>query len=76
VQDVDISIGKLLNVDTALEVATTSILLMGGDGIMADFGVMRHMRNMIVVSIYEGTNRHIHPLIIARAITGSEQAFK
>ncbi len=68
----DIAMGKLVNVNMARQVANTAIDLMGGDGIMADFGVMRHMRNLVAVSIYEGTNRHIQPLIIGSTITGKK----
>ena len=70
VSNADISTGKLLNVDLACDVARLARRLMGGDGIMAEFGVMRHMRNLEAVYTYEGTTGHIHPLLIGRAITG------
>ncbi|HVL59687.1 MAG TPA: acyl-CoA dehydrogenase [Burkholderiaceae bacterium] len=57
----------------ALEVARMARDMLGGNGISDEFGVIRHMLNLEVVSTYEGTN-DIHALILGRAQTGI-QAF-
>jgi len=59
---------------TALEIARESRDMHGGNGIMEDFHVMRHMVNLETVKTYEGT-ADIHALILGRAQTGL-QAFK
>jgi glutaryl-CoA dehydrogenase len=41
----------------------------GGNGISAEFHVMRHAANLETVNTYEGTH-DVHALIIGRAITG------
>jgi glutaryl-CoA dehydrogenase len=41
----------------------------GGNGISAEFQVMRHAMNLETVNTYEGTH-DVHALIIGRAITG------
>ena len=42
---------------------------MGGNGIVDEFGVIRHLVNLEVVNTYEGTH-DIHALILGRAQTG------
>lgn len=59
---------------TALDVARESRDIHGGNGIMEEFHVMRHMVNLETVKTYEGT-ADIHALILGRAQTGI-QAFK
>jgi glutaryl-CoA dehydrogenase len=59
---------------TALEVARESRDIHGGNGIMEEFQVIRHMLNLETVKTYEGT-ADIHALILGRAQTGI-QAFK
>jgi glutaryl-CoA dehydrogenase len=41
----------------------------GGNGISAEFHVMRHSSNLETVNTYEGT-LDVHALIMGRAITG------
>ena len=41
----------------------------GGNGISAEFQVMRHAANLETVNTYEGTH-DVHALIMGRAITG------
>jgi glutaryl-CoA dehydrogenase len=41
----------------------------GGNGISAEFQVMRHGANLETVNTYEGTH-DVHGLILGRAITG------
>ena len=43
--------------------------MFGGNGIMGEFHVMRHLCNLETVYTYEGTHE-IHTLAIGRAITG------
>jgi glutaryl-CoA dehydrogenase len=40
----------------------------GGNGISAEYQVMRHMCNLETVNTYEGT-ADVHALILGRAIT-------
>ncbi len=58
----------------ALDVAREARDMHGGNGIMEDFHVMRHMVNLETVKTYEGT-ADIHALILGHAQTGI-QAFK
>src|SRR3954471_3960966 len=57
----------------ALDIARMARDMMGGNGIVDEFGVIRHMLNLEVVNTYEGTH-DIHALILGRAQTGI-QAF-
>ena len=53
----------------SLEITRNCRELLGGNGIVDEFHVMRHMVNLETVNTYEGTN-DIHALILGRAITG------
>ena len=64
-----ISIVKRNNCGKALEIARTARDMHGGNGISAEFHVMRHAANLESVNTYEGTH-DIHALILGRAITG------
>jgi glutaryl-CoA dehydrogenase len=57
----------------ALDIARMSRDMLGGNGIIDEFGVIRHMVNLEVVNTYEGTH-DVHALILGRAQTGI-QAF-
>lgn len=57
------------NVRMALEAARTARSMLGGNGIMGEFHVMRHLCNLETVYTYEGTHE-IHTLAIGRALTG------
>ncbi len=57
----------------ALDVAREARDMHGGNGIMEEYHVMRHMLNLETVKTYEGT-ADIHALILGRAQTGL-QAF-
>lgn len=57
----------------ALQIARTSRDMLGANGIMEDYPIMRHMINLETVNTYEGTH-DIHGLILGRAQTGI-QAF-
>ncbi len=64
-----ISLIKRNNCGKALEIARTSRDMHGGNGISAEFQVMRHSANLETVNTYEGTH-DVHALIMGRAITG------
>ena len=68
-----ISIIKRNNCGKALDIARVARDMHGGNGISADFHVMRHAINLETVNTYEGTH-DVHALILGRAITGI-QAF-
>jgi len=65
----EISRAKKANVHMACEVARMARRMLGANGIMAEYGVMRHMCNLESVYTYEGTD-DVHMLAIGRAITG------
>jgi len=64
-----ISMLKGSNVAMALDVARTARDLLGGNGIIDDYPMMRHMCNLESVKTYEGTD-HIHTLVIGERVTG------
>ena len=53
----------------ALDIARMARDMMGGNGVVDEFGVIRHLVNLEVVNTYEGTH-DIHALILGRAQTG------
>jgi len=69
-----VSMGKLGNVNAALEVARAARQVLGANGITLDYPVIRHMNNLESVVTYEGT-ADIHALAIGGALTGI-QAFR
>jgi glutaryl-CoA dehydrogenase len=64
-----ISLIKRNNVGKALDIARVARDMHGGNGISAEFHVMRHAANLETVNTYEGTH-DVHALIMGRAITG------
>ncbi|HET7710027.1 MAG TPA: acyl-CoA dehydrogenase [Sphingomicrobium sp.] len=64
-----ISLIKRNNCGKALEIARIARDMHGGNGISAEFQVMRHAANLETVNTYEGTH-DVHALILGRAITG------
>jgi glutaryl-CoA dehydrogenase len=66
-----VSVGKLDNVRTALELARTARGILGANGITLEYPVLRHANNLESVVTYEGTEE-IHTLTLGRAITGHE----
>lgn len=64
-----VSIAKRNNVNIATDIAREARRLLGANGILAEYGAMRHMANLESVYTYEGTH-DIHTLIIGQAITG------
>jgi glutaryl-CoA dehydrogenase len=69
-----VSMGKLANVNAALEVARNARQVLGANGITLEYPVIRHMNNLESVVTYEGT-ADVHALVIGGAITGI-QAFR
>ena len=69
-----ISIVKRNNCGKALEISRQARDLHGGNGIMEDYHVMRHMCNLETVNTYEGTH-DVHALILGRAQTGLQAFF-
>jgi glutaryl-CoA dehydrogenase len=64
-----ISLIKRNNCGKALDIARIARDMHGGNGISAEFHVMRHAANLETVNTYEGTH-DVHGLILGRAITG------
>ena len=63
-----ISLGKKNNVAIARKCAQLGREILGGNGIMDDYPMMRHMMNLETVYTYEGTHE-IHTLILGQKIT-------
>jgi glutaryl-CoA dehydrogenase len=63
------SLLKRNNCGKALDIARAARDMLGGNGIVDELGVARHLVNLEVVNTYEGTH-DIHALILGRAITG------
>ncbi|QBX99348.1 acyl-CoA dehydrogenase [Rhodophyticola sp. CCM32] len=69
-----ISLIKRNNCGKALEIARAARDMHGGNGIMAEYHVMRHAQNLETVNTYEGTH-DVHALILGRAQTGLQAFF-
>lgn len=69
-----ISLIKRNSTIKALDIARAARDMLGGNGIVGDYHIMRHLMNLETVVTYEGT-KNIHALIMGRAITG-HQAFE
>jgi glutaryl-CoA dehydrogenase len=63
------SLGKLNNTTKAREVIAEARNLLGGNGILLDYHVMRHMADMEAIYTFEGTET-IQTLLVGRDITG------
>jgi glutaryl-CoA dehydrogenase len=64
-----VSMAKMNNVSMALECARTARGVLGANGIVGEYPIMRHMCNLESVYTYEGTNE-IHLLVLGQHITG------
>jgi glutaryl-CoA dehydrogenase len=64
-----ISLAKMNNVRMALDVARDARDMLGANGIIGEYPVIRHMLNLETVNTYEGTE-DVHRLIIGREVTG------
>src|SRR6478609_2846105 len=69
-----VSLAKRNNCDIATNIAREARRLLGANGILAEYGAMRHMANLESVYTYEGTH-DVHSLILGQAVTGLN-AFK
>jgi glutaryl-CoA dehydrogenase len=69
-----VSMAKMSNVAAAREIASMARTVLGANGILGEYPVMRHMANLESVYTYEGTH-DMHLLVIGQAVTGI-QAFK
>jgi glutaryl-CoA dehydrogenase len=68
-----VSFAKRNNVNEALKIARDARDMLGANGIVNEYPVIRHMMNLETVNTYEGTF-DVHTLILGRDITG-ESAF-
>jgi glutaryl-CoA dehydrogenase len=64
-----VSMGKLSNVNAALDVARGARQILGASGITLEYPVIRHMTNLESVVTYEGT-ADVHALVVGQALTG------
>lgn len=64
-----ISMLKMNNVWVALQTARKARDILGANGIVDDYCIMRHMNNLESVYTYEGTH-DIHKLVIGEKVTG------
>jgi glutaryl-CoA dehydrogenase len=69
-----VSMGKLGNVNAALDVARSARQVLGANGITLEYPVIRHMNNLESIVTYEGT-ADVHALVVGGALTGI-QAFR
>jgi glutaryl-CoA dehydrogenase len=65
-----VSLIKMNNCRAALDIARDARDMLGGNGIIDEYPVIRHMLNLETVNTYEGTE-DVHRLVIGQAITGS-----
>ncbi len=64
-----ISLGKMVTVDTAMNICRDLRALFGGSGITSEYSPLRHAINLETVLTYEGTHE-VHQLTLGRAMTG------
>ena len=68
-QHTQVSLAKRNNCEKALEIAHIAREILGANGILDEYPVMRHAANLESVKTYEGTHE-MHTLIIGEDITG------
>lgn len=69
IQPHHVSLAKMNNCRMALEVAREARDMLGANGIIDEYPVIRHMMNLETVNTYEGTE-DIHRLVVGQQITG------
>jgi glutaryl-CoA dehydrogenase len=69
ISPVQVSLCKKNNVGAALRIARAARGLLGGNGILLDYPIIRHALNLESVYTYEGTDE-VHTLILGNALTG------
>lgn len=66
-----VSLAKMNNCRAALDIAREARDMLGGNGIIDEYPVIRHLMNLETVNTYEGTE-DIHRLVVGLQITGEE----
>src|SRR6266478_8326672 len=69
VSPVQISVAKMTNVRSALDIARQARTVLGASGVTLEYPPIRHANNLEAVLTYEGTEE-IHTLAIGQALTG------
>lgn len=69
IQPHQISLAKMNNCQMALSCAREARDILGANGIVDEYPVIRHMLNLETVNTYEGTE-DIHRLVIGQTVTG------
>jgi len=64
-----VSMAKMNNVSVAREICARARTILGANGILDEYPIMRHMANLESVYTYEGTHE-MHTLVIGEAVTG------
>jgi glutaryl-CoA dehydrogenase len=64
-----VSMAKMNNVAMAREICARARTILGANGILGEYPVMRHMANLESVYTYEGTHE-MHTLVIGESVTG------
>ncbi len=64
-----ISMMKMNNVAIAREICARARTILGANGILGEYPIMRHMANLESVYTYEGTHE-MHTLVVGDAVTG------
>lgn len=64
-----VSMAKMNNVKIALDICRMARTMLGANGIMGEYPIMRHASNLESVYTYEGTH-DMHTLIIGQEVTG------
>jgi alkylation response protein AidB-like acyl-CoA dehydrogenase len=68
------AMAKLFCTDTAMDVTTEAVQVLGGYGYIREYPVERMMRDAKITQIYEGTNE-IQRIVIAREMLKESRAF-
>jgi glutaryl-CoA dehydrogenase len=66
---VQVSVGKMSNVRTAIDIARQARTILGASGVTLEYPPIRHANNLEAVLTYEGTEE-IHTLAVGQALTG------
>ncbi|HTX26837.1 MAG TPA: acyl-CoA dehydrogenase family protein [Streptosporangiaceae bacterium] len=66
---VQVSIAKMTNVRSAIDIARQARTVLGASGVTLEYPPIRHANNLEAVLTYEGTEE-IHTLAIGQALTG------
>jgi len=64
-----VSLAKRNNCKVALDICRSARQVLGGNGVLGMYPVMRHMANLESVVTYEGTHE-VHTLVVGHDVTG------